>query len=146
MQNEIRNIFPEIKIVGCLFLFKQSLLRHLRNLGLYNKEYKIKSNEVIKSYGSLPFTIHNNPKDMNILLEKLKKELGYIEFSVYFEEEWAQFIGDDQKFIDYVLDALKTPATGVDVVSILDSLKSLVLMGFVCFLSVTVHNYNLIFC
>ena len=92
MQNEIRNIFPEIKIVGCLFLFKQSLLRHLRNLGLYNKEYKIKSNEVIKSYGSLPFTIHNNPKDMNILLEKLKKELGYIEFSVYFEEEWAQFI------------------------------------------------------
>ena len=92
MQNEIRNIFPEIKIVGCLFLFKQSLLRHLRNLGLYNKEYKIKSNEVIKSCGSLPFTIHKNPKVMNILLEQLKKELGSKGFSFYFEEEWAQFI------------------------------------------------------
>ena len=46
-------------------------------------------------------------------------------------EFWSTILSDNDKaFIDYVLDAIQTPATGTEILNVLDGLKAVILLEF----------------
>lgn len=53
--NSVKKIFPTLKLVGCLFLYKNTIHRKLASLGLYKKELSEISDEVLKECGTFPF-------------------------------------------------------------------------------------------
>ena len=48
LNNSFIKYFPNIHIVGCLYHYKQILLRKLKKYGLYDKSHKNISNEILK--------------------------------------------------------------------------------------------------
>ena len=53
--NSLKKFFPNTQPISCLFHYKQDILRNLRLYGLYKKEFKEESKNLIKALGKLPF-------------------------------------------------------------------------------------------
>ena len=100
LKNAFHLIFPEIKIIACLFHYKQALIKRLRILGLYKNKYKENSDYILKLCGELPFKIHYDNNAFNNCLTEINKYKGFSEFSLYFEEEWSKYIKINE-ILDY---------------------------------------------
>ena len=53
--NSVSKVFSSIHLVGCLFHFKQALIRKLNEFGLYKAEYDKETDRILSLCGSLPF-------------------------------------------------------------------------------------------
>ena len=62
--NVIKQIFPYAKRIACFFHFKQDIIRSIKTYGLWKKEYKNTSKNVISKLSSLPFCYKG---DINII-------------------------------------------------------------------------------
>ena len=59
LYNAIKKIFGEVRLIGCLFHYKQNLIKNANILGLMKKEYKEKTLYIINNILSrIPFTFH----------------------------------------------------------------------------------------
>ena len=91
--------FPNIHIVGCLYHYKQILLRKLKKYGLYDKSHKNISNEILKNAGKLPFIIHSNKNSFKNFINYLSEQNDYIDFKNYFERKWKDRIKKTEHLI-----------------------------------------------
>ena len=70
LMNSVKKYFPSSQRVACFFHYKEDIVRNLRTYGLYKKESKKLSMEVIKILSSIPFIYKGNIEIVNkILLE-----------------------------------------------------------------------------
>ena len=90
--NSFGKIFPNIKIVFCLFHYKQALIKRTRLLGLYKKEYKNQSNLIINKCGAPPFKIDYDKTILSSTINEINEIKGYAEFGNYLEDEWSKYI------------------------------------------------------
>ena len=58
--NAMKKIFNSSRGIGCLFHYSQALMRNLKTYGLYRKEYKNISDELLKKLIEIPFIYDNN--------------------------------------------------------------------------------------
>ena len=68
--NVINKIFPNSLRIGCLFHYKQDILRNLKSYGLYKDSIKEESQNLLKDLGKIPFYYNG---DMNIFDEECKR-------------------------------------------------------------------------
>ena len=92
LNKTFENVFANIKIIGCLYHYKQIILRKLKKYGLYNKNFKHLSNDILNKSGKLPFIIHNKPNAFNEFLDFLSNNENYNIFKKYFERKWKNRI------------------------------------------------------
>ena len=90
--NSFGNILSNIKIVGCLFHYKQALIKRIRLLGLFKKKYKNQSYLIINKCGALPFKINYNKRILSSKINEINKIKGYTEFGNYLWDEWSNYI------------------------------------------------------
>ena len=102
LNNSFIKYFPNIHIVGCLYHYKQILLRKLKKYGLYDKSYKNISNEILQKAGKLPFIIHSNKNSFKDFINYLSEQNDYIDFKNYFERKWKDRIKENGT-LDYYL-------------------------------------------
>ena len=88
LNKAFEKIFPNIKIIGCLYHYKQIILRKLKKYGLYKKNFKNLSNDILKKAGELPFIIHQKPNAFNEFIEYLSNIENFYSFKKYFERKW----------------------------------------------------------
>ena len=67
--NAFQRVFPETRIIGCLFHFKQALYREAQSQGLTKAEVKEETNTLVSRLGSLSW------KGSSILVQKELEEL-----------------------------------------------------------------------
>lgn len=72
--NGIKNIFKEIRHVGCLFHLVKNIRINLLKIGLFNKHIKDITNFFLKDISSLPFKIDNNIKVIDDIFNMYYKE------------------------------------------------------------------------
>ena len=53
--NIVKKYFPNSQRIACLFHCKQDILRNLKSYGLYKKDIKEESNNLLNDLGKLPF-------------------------------------------------------------------------------------------
>ena len=92
--NAIKIIFGNIRIIGCLFHYKQNLIKNARSLGLLKNINKDKTLNVInKQLSRLPFIYYKDGINeiQNIInnIKTISKE--FEEFGNYFENQWYKY-------------------------------------------------------
>jgi len=87
--NGFQRVFPNTRIIGCLFHFKQALFREAQVLGLTTNELKSEAINLISLLGSLSWLgdIKAAEKQLD-KLEKEKKNTKYIKLVEYYKDSW----------------------------------------------------------
>ena len=58
------------------FLYKQNIIKNIRNYGLYKKEHRINSDLIIKKLSYLPITYNGDYNVCQNILKQLKKNIN----------------------------------------------------------------------
>ena len=97
MINAIKTIFPKARIVGCLFHYMQSLIRHAKKLGYRKKNHIEQMLDLVNSKLSiLPFKYNGNIIEIKKEIDKFKLEYqNFNEFLSYYEKEWIPFFNNN---------------------------------------------------
>ena len=97
----INKYFPTSKRIGCLYHYKQDLIRNLRSYGLYKKKDKEISNTILKILGALPFEYKGNisylENKINDIINQYPKYKNFV--NNYFKKHKFPYFID--KSLDY---------------------------------------------
>ena len=90
LYNAIKKIFGEVRLIGCLFHYKQNLIKNATILGLMKKDFKEKTLFIINNIlAKLPFTFHIKGIEeiYNALCNINSISHIYKEYTDYFEKQ-----------------------------------------------------------
>ena len=59
----VKDVFKEVRHVGCLFHYVKQMRLNMCKIGLYNHDYKEYSDDLLKDLTTIPF-IYNDNKDV----------------------------------------------------------------------------------
>ena len=75
--NNIKNFFPKIQRISCLFHYKQDILRNMRIYGLLKKNMKTKSMELLRELVKIPFQYKRDINYINNRCDELSQTYKY---------------------------------------------------------------------
>ena len=95
---EVQNVFPKSRIVGCMFHYIKQLRLLLSKYGLFISEYENTTNELFKALSKSPFVFHNNKNYIeNTFIDYLKNSIDenhknlILKFKKYYFKQWMQY-------------------------------------------------------
>ena len=94
--NIVKKYFPNSQRIACLFHYKQDILRNLKSYGLYKKDKKEESNNLLNDLEKLPFIYKGDmkiiEKECNRISKKYPNHLNFI--NNYFINNKKNFFED----------------------------------------------------
>ena len=95
--NALREIFKNIKIIGCYFHYMQALDRNARKLGFYKEKNRDLLN-ILKDLGKFPFLFTNDNDIIDNYFKYIKKENknseyynNILDYEIYFKNTWIEY-------------------------------------------------------
>ena len=75
--NFVKKYFPNSQRIACLFHYKQDILRNLKSYGLYKKDKKEESNDLLNDLGKLPFIYKGDMKIFEKECNRISKSFKF---------------------------------------------------------------------
>ncbi len=96
--NIIKELFPQVRHVGCFFHYVQGLRREMGKLGLINECFEYE--KLLKELSSIPFTYNKNKNIVNDLFANFEKiyeknnvySTTLCKFKTYYNKVWFPFL------------------------------------------------------
>ena len=89
LMNAIELIFPDKRKVGCYFHYTRALRSKMKKLGMLKKENEVETNNILKKFFFLPFTIDEELTIIDSLCNKYNEYCP--QFINYFNNQWIKY-------------------------------------------------------
>ena len=97
--SSVKNVFNNIRHVGCLFHYIKILRLNLSKIGLFRNNIKDLTTKFLSKLGIIPFKFNDNPNiidgifsEYNTLYIKETDKNLFLKFKYYFLENWVEYI------------------------------------------------------
>ena len=98
----VKDVFKEVRHVGCLFHYVKQMRFNMCKIGLYNRDYKEYSDDLLKDLTTIPFIYNDNKEVLKTVYDKYKslkkKDTIFInlldKFVKYYNKVWGKYLSD----------------------------------------------------